>query len=147
MEQLPIAIRPALADDFPYILKTWSIDYHKVYPINNIPNSIYVPAQTAIIKKLVQRSECIIACIDDEPTTIVGYLIYQPVNDLNIVVHWGQTKGIFRRMGVLKTLLDSLQTQNKNIICTHIFSLFKELKDRYNLIYDPTLLQDLVNDK
>lgn len=143
MEELPIAIRPANADDYGYILKTWSVDFHKNYPTVHIPNSIYFPHQAKKIESIMKKYGALVACIDDEPNTIVGYLVSQPVNDGNVVIHWAQTKGIFRRMGVLTTLLKSIGAQDKNIICTHTFNLFKELKDKYHLIYDPTLLEDL----
>lgn len=143
MEELPIAIRPATSDDYGYILKTWSVDFHKNYPTTHIPNSIYFPHQAQIINAIINQHGATVACIDDEPNTIVGYLVSQPVNDTNVIVHWAQTKGIFRRMGVLTTLLKNLEVQNKNIICTHAFPLFKDLKEKHHLIYDPTLLEDL----
>ncbi len=141
MDPLPIALRPATQEDTGYLYKTWLIDFHKTYPANFIPSSIYVPHQTGIIDTIISNSTISVACIDDEPNTIVGYLVYQIMDENNIIIHWAQTKGIFRRMGVMNTLLNDLQAKNKNLICTHIFNLYKEFKDKYHLIYDPTLLK------
>jgi len=141
MSELPIAIRMATNEDYGYILKTWSIDFHKTFPTTFIPNSIYVPHQTKIINNILAVSHVEVACIDDEPDTICGYLISQPINTDNVIIHWGQTKGIFRRMGIMKELLKSIQVSSKNIICSHHFHLFKEMKDKFNLIYDPTLIE------
>ncbi len=142
MSELPIAIRPAKDSDYGYVLKTWSIDYHKTHPTTFIPNSVYVPYQTKIINNILAKCQVDIACIDDEQDIIVGYLISQPMNKDNVIIHWGQVKGIFRRMGVIKDMLKNLQVGDKNIVVSHYFSLFKDLKEKYNLIFDPTLLEE-----
>lgn len=144
MDNLPISFRPATSDDYGYILSTWTQNYHKVQPTNFIPNSIYFPHQTEVINKLLNRCGAVIACIDDEPDQIVGYLVAEQFNDANIILHWGNVKSVFRRMGVMKELLKQFNHQDKNIICTHYFDLFKKLKDSYYLVYDPTILEDLL---
>lgn len=145
MSDLPIAFRPAQIDDFNYIMSSWLQHYHKTTPTNFIPNPIYFPHQSKVITSLLQHSPTIVCCLDDEPNNIVGYLVYQPHSSEDVIVHWGCIKGIYRRMGILKELLERAGAKDKTLICTHYFDLFPNLKEKYHLIYDPTLLQELVH--
>lgn len=142
IDDLPIAIRPAVNDDYGFILKTWTQEHHKTHPWNFIPNGIYFPHQTKIINSILNTATTIVACLDDTPDQIVGYLIYQPHDDKNIIIHYGCVKGIFRRTGVMKQILRSIGATDKNLVCTHYFELFKKLKNDYGLVFDPTLLEN-----
>ena len=140
MTILPIAIRNATNDDYPYILKTWSVEFHKQYPTTHISNAIYFPHQANIINNIIKKCQVSIVCIDDEPNIICGFITYELFNK-NLIIHYAQTKGIFRRMGIFTSMLKSIDIKYDNIIYTHDFKLLKEFKDKYNLIYDPTLLE------
>ncbi len=138
----PLAIRANEEGDYGYILKTWTIDSHLIYPAINIPKSIYIPKQAALIKRITDKWGATILCIDDEPETIVGYIVWQPVDKFNTIVYWANVKGIFRRNGYLKLLLRTIEAEGKNLICPQNFRLLRKLKDKYNIILDPTLLED-----
>ena len=142
--ELPIAVRPfnEIAD-YGYILATWSRGYHKVHPFNFIPNQIYVPQQTKVINNVLERCNTLVACIDDSPDDIVGYLITQPFGE-DLIVHWSNVKSNYRRFGVMKTLLNKSNADNKTLLCSHYFDLFKQLKDRYHLVYDPSSLKEYI---
>jgi hypothetical protein len=140
-QTLPILIRPATTDDYGYILASWSRELHKTTPYNFIPNPIFFPHQRKVINQLLGTSQVTVACIDDSPNDIVGYLVAQPYDQQNLIVHWAGVKGIYRRLGVLKELLHPYDYQSKNLICSHYFNLFKTLRDRYHLIFDPTALE------
>ncbi len=143
LSELPISIRNANENDYGFILATWSREYHKTHPFNHIPNRIYVPYQTAIINKILSQATTIVSHIEDASNDLVGFLTYQIHDADNIIIHYGATKGIFRRLGAMKYLLNSINASNKNLVCSHYFELFKKLKDKYALIYDPTLLGSL----
>lgn len=133
---LPLIFRPMQASDMGYVLKTWSVDFHKVFPTSNVPNSIYFPHQKAIIEKILFSSTCTIACLDDEPDIIAGYIIIDSRNPNYNILHWGQVKGIYRREQIFTNLLTGSVTP-KPLIVTHMFKLFKEFKKKFELIYDP----------
>jgi hypothetical protein len=137
---LPLSIRESVPDDYGYILKTFTQELHKVHPYNFIPNKIFFPHYTELLNKILNTSTTVVSCLSDEPQTIAGYLIAEPRKD-SLVIHWGATKGIFRRLGVLTSLLNHFNHQDKLIVCTHFFNLFKNKKDKYNLIFDPTYLE------
>jgi hypothetical protein len=141
---LPIAFRLAGADDYNYIIQTWGRLFHESFPANFIPNHIYFEHQNALINRILSKVTPVVACLDDDPNQIVGWLAAQQHDESNLLVHYGVVKGIYRRMGIMKSLLEQFHYQDKNIIVTHYFGLFKQLKDRYNLIYDPTILENYV---
>jgi hypothetical protein len=142
MNDLPITIRPAVPEDIGFILSTWSREYHKTYPFNFIPNAIYVPHQTKLIHAIISTTPVNVACIEDDPNTIVGFICGVPHDQRNVILHYAVVKGIFRRLGVFQQMLSTLDHKDKNIICTHMFNLFKTLKNKYSFIYDPTLLEE-----
>ena len=85
------------------------------------------------------------AHLDEEIDSIAGYIIAEET-DNSLIIHWAHTKGIFKRLGVLKTMLIELNYQNKIIICTHMFELFKKKKEDYSLIFDPMYLNKYLGD-
>lgn len=140
IENLPIMVRPFNHQtDYGYVLQTWSKEYHKQFPFNFIPNSIYVPSQTKLINSILANATTIVACLDDDPNQIVGYLVYEFYGSDTFIIHWGNIKGIFRRLGIMRDYLLPIGA-NRSQVVTHFFSLFKKLKDKYTLIYDPTYL-------
>lgn len=141
-KSLPITFRSPTADDYPFIIQTWGRIYRENYPINMIPAHIYFESQNNRINLLLSTSTTMVACMDDSPNEVVGYIVFQQKGNETLVVHWAHVKGIFRRLGICKALLEQAGIQDKNLIVTHHFSLLKTLKDRYGLIFDPTLLEN-----
>lgn len=141
--EVPMLFRPIKEEDYPYILKSWSNEFHKIEPYNFIPNQFFFPWMKKRIDEILSKSNIMIACIDTSPDDIVGYVIYKQHDDKNIIIHWMQVKSIYRRFAVAKDFLNELETKDKNIICTNYFKLFKKLKDKYSLIFDPTILEEI----
>jgi len=140
MNDLPITIRPAVDTDYGYILATWTRSHHKVHPFNFISNDLYFPYQTKLINKILAKATTMVVCLDDEPNQIVGYVVYENyAND--IVIHHAAVKGIFRRLGIMRFLLKEIGAVDKSLIVTHYFDLFKKIRDKYKLIYDPIFLE------
>ena len=139
-KDLPILFRPVRTTDMAYIIKTWSVDFHKNYPTVHVPNQIYFPNQNKIITNIINACGATICCIDDEPDTIVGFIVAQHLNDQDVMIHWAQTKGIFRKMGILNSLLE-IAVGDKNLFCSHHFRLFDTFQTKYKFIYDPTSLE------
>lgn len=135
---LPIQFRTIIPDDYNFIIQTWGRAYRTNYPINFIPSQIYFESQNKLINSILSTGTTIIACLDDEPNTICSYVVAEQKGD-TLYLHWANTKAIFRRLGIFKSLLE--QFTYKNLIVTHHFSLFKNIKERYGMIYDPTVLE------
>lgn len=141
---LPISFRQFQESDLSFILPTWIKELHRTIPYNFIPNDIFFPYQKKLILNLISSSQVIICHIEDSPDDLVGYLVARPYNLTSIILHHAHVKGIFRRMGISKELLAELDPnyKTKNIVCSHYFHLFPKLRNKYNLIFDPTILEN-----
>jgi len=137
-----VNIRPANKSDYGFILKSISVEFHKLNPTNQISNELFFPKQKKIIDSLLNKCGATILHITDEPDTIVGFIICEPLDQDTIIVHYSAVKGIFRRMGFFNNLLESVNGLNKIIVYTHDFHLLSQFKKKYQLIYNPYLLQD-----
>lgn len=134
---LPIVIRPMVASDYGFVLQSWSKTFHEVEPIKYIKNDVYVPWQTARINHCISTALVLIAHLEDEPDSIAGFICARQMGS-DLLLHWCNVKGVFRRFGVAKALLN--QFQYEKIHCSHYFKLYRSLKDRYPLEYNPTLI-------
>lgn len=141
LNDLPIVLRQARDSDLGFIVKTWSQEVHKVNPQNFIPNEIFFPHQNTVMTSILSTQMPLMACLEGDEDTLAGYLIAKPYGQDNLIIYYGFVKSIFRRMGIMKQMLSHFNYQNKNLVCTQYFDLFKKLKDRYHLIYDPTILE------
>lgn len=137
MDNLPISFRTYKKEDFNYIVNSWSKHFQKVEPNNFIHPKMYFDFQNKIIINLINKASILVSYIDGEPDNIVGYIVYEQNNNDSIIIHYSVVKGIFRRIHVFSSLLEELQAKNKLIVFTHYFHLFKTLKTKFNLIYDP----------
>lgn len=139
---LPIVIRQATDNDLGYILVSWSKTIHKTVPYNFIPNEIFSGPngyQTKIIERALNKSITLVAHVEDEPDQIAGFIVVEPHDDANLILHWCQVKAIFRRYGIAKELLAKFDYKDKNLICPQYFKLFKDLREKYHLIFDPRI--------
>lgn len=143
-DTLPVKIRPAINSDYPYILASFTRELHKVVPYNFMSNKSFFPYYTKLINAILYKSNITVACLEDNEEDIAGYLIASDYNKDNLIVYWGQTKAIFRRLGIMKLLLEPYNYKNKNLICPHYFNLFKKLRESYSLIFDPTILEGIL---
>ena len=138
--ELPITIRQGAERDMGFILASFTRELHKTIPYNFIPNSTFFPHYTALLHSLVAKSTVLVATVEDSPDDLVGFLIAQPLTESSVVVHWSQVKHIFQHMGVFKALLEAFGCEGKTIVCSHYFTLFPKIRDRYHMIYDPFVL-------
>ena len=146
-EDPPIAIRSGLPQDVPFVMDTFLYGLHKSSPYNFIPNAIYFPFQSQLISKLLQTSTLTVATIEDDSETILGYALTEPYTSNNLILHWAHTKAVFRNQGIQKALFKHLSNNEPmNLVCSHFFPLFPKLRQKYCLIYDPTILQG-INEK
>ncbi len=103
-QRLPIRVRPASVDDVPFICSSWLKSYRGADAVKDVPSRTYYYYQHRVLEELLPRSVTLVACLEDDPNTIVGYLTYEVV-DTALVVHWLYLKHTFRRMGIAKELL------------------------------------------
>lgn len=139
----PIAIRDAVAEDFPFIVSSFLHELHRTHHYNFIPNPIFFPWYTALLEALCARSRVRVAHVEHHPDSLVGYAITEPHGSGDLVLHWLRVKGVFRGRGVARALLADAAPPGATIICSHYFTAFPAVRDRYHMIFDPTVLQVL----
>lgn len=142
---LPIEIRNAEAQDYAFILASWSNDAHHIKYESFIPNSIFFPRHKAFINKVITSSIIKIAHIEGDYDLICGYLIVQPRFDINtLLIHWAHTKPIYRRQGILKALMNNfLEGADPIKVATSPFTLLPDFKKKYGVIFDPSHTDNL----
>jgi hypothetical protein len=145
VSSLPFSIRDYKPDDYAFILSSWSNEAHKIKYDNFIPNSIFFPRQKQLINNIIAKSIIKIAYLDDEENIIGGYLILQPEFRMNtLLIHWAGTKPIYRRLGIFDMLLSNyIDNASPILVSSSPFSLFPIFQKKYNLIYDPSSIDQL----
>ncbi len=139
MSDLPLSFRPMKKEDYGYVIASWSREFYKTDPIKLMDHQDYVPWQTSRINWCIGCTPILIAHLQDEPDSIVGFICATNLNEDDLLVHWINVKGIFRRFGVAKELLK--QFQYKNLLFSHYFHLFHKIKDRHTeLNYKPLMV-------
>jgi hypothetical protein len=145
MNDLPIILRNIQPTDYGFILATYTKDLHRTFPFNHISNNLFFDRYTILLDKLITNSTVIVAHLDEEPDSLAAYLIAENTEN-SLIIHWAHTKGIFKRLGILKMMLNHFNYQDKLIVCTHMFDLYKKKKEDYSLIYDPMYLNKYLGD-
>lgn len=141
---LPIVFRDYDSKiDFGYILKTMSNDIKKTSPASLIPNGIFFPYYRDKITALIAKCNIEMLCIDDDPNIIVGYIIYQMYGDNQIIVHYANVKGIYRRMGIFNKMLAVINPTGRTVIFSNNFFLLKQYLKKYSAIFDPTIMENI----
>lgn len=148
---------PEDSEDFGYILKTLTQSLHKQPHLKAIPNTIFFPQETQILKSILrQGAQVLVASIKGYPDDLMGYLIYDKrFSDCN-VLHWMFVKGSYRRMGLASLLLEAalpetqyplMITQGKCFSVSNnssYLSDFERIQQRYpKAIFNPFLWRAL----
>lgn len=127
--------------DFNFITNSWLEDYRRnSYFSHDIPNSIYYPNHTNVIKKLIDRSSVLVLCNPSDVNQIYGYIVFEFFLG-SLLVHWIHIKELYRKQGFATILLSSItKPKEYKIYTTHITKIAKLLIKPYKLIYNPYLL-------
>lgn len=144
-DDLPLAIRLANESDYGHILSTWTNSYHKTVPSVFVHPDIFLPFQRKVINSILSQATTHVICLDEEPDLIIGYLVHQSINVPNAhIIHWGNIKRSHRQQGYMKLLFNKLGLDNKTLICSHYFKSYPEMKDKHKLLYDPTIVHQMI---
>jgi GNAT superfamily N-acetyltransferase len=144
-KNLPIAVREVNADDINFILSSWTKSYRHSYFAQKIPNGIYFDEHKKVIAKSLLSSKVFVACLEEEPDQILGYICFDSNKYRGIlVVHYLFVKHLYRRFGVGKKLIaaakeDARHKTDLPIIVTHTTSAFKRLEGD-GFVYNPYLM-------
>jgi hypothetical protein len=125
---------------FGFVLKTFTKALHKSYPYKHIPDNIFCPEQTKVLKSVIYNgAKLLVASVKESESDLLGYALVDDRLPNYLIIHWVHIKSIWRRMGVAKQLLNYFNYQDKKIIVTNITDNYKFFKDKLDFSYNPYL--------
>jgi hypothetical protein len=101
-----IFLRSMTDQDIPFIFSSWLKSYKNTQ--SHVDSDIYYKGQHKLIELILSNSSVLIASLDDDPETILGYTVFS-VDTL----HWIYVKSTYRNMGFATTMLN-IAFQNKS---------------------------------
>ena len=137
---IPIAYRANVANDFPFVYQTF-VEGAKTYTYSLMVGKIYYRRYKPIVKNILLRSKVLVACLPDDPNTIVGYIIYEYLDNIPII-HWVHTRKMFQKQGIAKELCKLINKDFGDTLTmsSHVCKDFYELRKKFNLGFDPFLI-------
>ena len=114
---LDVAIRPAVPDDMRLVWSATLKSLRERYPYRHAEPHAYNVAMTAELTALTARASVAVACDPDEPSTLFGFVIFEPT-----ALHYVYVKFAFRGYGVARELLThACPTFGREpAVCTHL---------------------------
>lgn len=103
-----VHIRTATEADIGFIFNSWLKSYKNSAFSKYIANPVYFDLHHKVIESILKRSKVLIAAQPSDPTRIFGYVCVEEVSGTH-VVHYAYTKESFRKMGLLKLLIEEAQ--------------------------------------
>lgn len=130
-------LRQANPNDFNFVANSYLKSYRYSPETKHLISQIYYDMYKERLKNMLASGEVTVACSDEDPDQILGYIIAGTVHGKPLV-HYVYVKHVFRKMGVAKALLLAVVPGwgTRMVICTHTARRFTELREKYKLIYN-----------
>jgi len=142
-KKLPIRLRPACKDDIPLIFNSWLKSYRNSLFARFIDNTIFFTEHHKIIEKLLASNDVIVACNQEDPSQVYGYICAGKVDGF-FVLHYIYVKHTYRNMGIGRELLNWFSHDPSTAsIYTHHTRTAERLCGKFNFIYHPYLIFNL----
>lgn len=103
-----ISIREYRLGDRNFILATWLRGlYYGDSWFSQIPKNIFMTNHHAALEKVVNNpnTKIKVACLKDDPDTILGYSVFRIVNGDLVALDWVFTKSNWRNIGIASLLV------------------------------------------
>lgn len=104
--------------------------YHGCELYNQMAPVVFFEKYGEVVEKLLEKATVRVACLSDEPDTIIGYSIsrYNALDYIFIKRPW-------RRQGISKKLLP-----NEIFVCTHLTRVGNSIRLKRQIEFNPFLL-------
>jgi len=143
----PVRLRVAVAEDISFIFNSWLKSYRNSNQAHLVCNSIYFSEQHKLIERLVKDSKVIVACNNEDPTQLYGYICAGNIEGI-FCLHYLYVKHSFRGLGIATALINAFEHDVSSAgIFTHMTKPMERLAIRFNLVYHPYILTNYVNKK
>lgn len=130
-------------EDIPFIYNSWLKSYRDAPSMATIPNTLYYAGQHGLIETLLERSHVVVACSSEDPSQIMGYIVYEAPRPDSSVIHWAYVKHPFRNFGVAKALEGAATANRTNVRYTHRVKVCERLLRTRPYTYDPFLVMQV----
>lgn len=126
--------------DLHFLTNSWNKSYRKYR--SGISDEDYYLGQDALIYALSSRSNIIIACDEKEPFYIYGWACGKlGDDDKTLILHYVYVKQAYRCRRIASTLVHGLgYRKGADIVATHWTGPVKHISQRYNMRFNPYLL-------
>lgn len=140
---IEIDIKESTPEYTSFIYATWLHSYkHGSYFAKRITNTIFFKWHHKVIEKILDRDsvKILVASPKEEPNIVLGYLVYETMEDKQ-VIHYIYVKKSFRRFGIATKLLKESGVELKDCSFDHwCFDTDWICAKLPTLIYNPYLL-------
>ena len=142
INKLPIRFRAATQEDVGFIFNSWLKSFRNSNYARYISNTIYFTEHHKLIEKLITENKVIVACNQEDPNQLFGYICAGNVEGF-FICHYIYVKHTYRNMGLGKELLNQFNHDPATAgLYTHHTRIADRLAPRYNLVYHPYLAFD-----
>ena len=136
----PIRLRKANQEDVGFIINSWLKSFKYSTWCRNVTNTIYFAEHHKIIERLLKNFDTVIACNDNDPSQIYGFINAGSVDGI-FCLNYIYVKQAFRNLSVGKALLNSFEHDPSTAsVYTHHTRIAERLAAKYNMIFHPYLL-------
>lgn len=139
MSKIPAHIRPAEVSDVGFIMSSWVESFKESMPMCIVPSKIYFTKQKELVRRIITKADCLVACNEDDYEQLFGFCCYERIMDCNLI-HYVYTKGLYRNMGVCEALMNEVIGDSIVNVATHQTKYFQQLAEKHSIIYNPFLL-------
>jgi GNAT superfamily N-acetyltransferase len=96
---MDVVVRASRPSDEPLIFSSWTKGAYQCAPAHWVPRDIFIPRQTAHVRRCLDACGARVAVHPDDDAEIVGWACTTEFPGL-MVIHWAYVKQLFRRLGV-----------------------------------------------
>lgn len=132
-------IRDLDTNDINFIYNAWLKSYRNNNLTKPICNDVFFSNHKDIITNILKNSNTSIICNKDDTTQIYGFITYT-----SDIIHFCYVKYPYRRFGLGRQLFNHVYntySDNTHIRITHYSPKVNKYIDKYNLVFNPYLLE------
>lgn len=150
-----VILRPVRSEDVALITNSWLTSYRDSCHVWGVPDRSYYWCEHKILEKLIPRSAVVVACLEEDPNVILGWVAYEIAEGGVMVIHYMYVKKPFRALKIATKLFQEvwkIEQEPGVVIFTartkHSWGIYNDkLKDmnRPLWVYNPYLRYDEFN--
>lgn len=152
MRKIPMAIRLLKPSDHNFIYSSW-LNSYKRSTSHHLGFHLFCDNHKKIIESLLDRGDGFVACDEEDPDHLYGYIIFEKKHDPGFqrgtaVAHYCLVKKNFQGFGIGSKLWEAMLEAARHftgvpVMATHATDDGISLKKVHNWIFNPYLLMEI----